>query len=247
MREAQRAHARNHRPVIAVAWPKPDYLKSLERAGAEPRVLRPHDDPLPASLEACDGVLLTGGADVDPARYGELERHVTVDVDGERDAYEFELTQHALDRDMPLLAICRGVQLLNVVAGGTLVQDLPTSRPASLPHRRPKPSRVKRARAHDVSVVSGTRLAGLLAARTTPDGHVAVNSRHHQAVDRVAPGFLVSATAEDGVIEAIERATAGFCVGVQWHPENYWRTGEFAELFEGLVTAAAQRARDRIS
>ena len=156
------------------------------------------------------------------------------------------LTRSALDRNLPLLAICRGVQLLNVAAGGTLVQDIPTSMPESLTHRRPKPARVKKARAHDVAVVPGTRLAGLLegvAARR--HGHVAVNSRHHQSVRDVAPGFVVSATAPDGIVEAIERAGDGFCVGVQWHPENYWRTGEFAELFEGLIDAAAGRRQAR--
>ena len=166
-----------------MAFPKPDYLKAIEKAGGEPLILKPDRDALPDALDRCDGVLLTGGADVDPARYGEAERHDTVDIDTERDEYEIGSTRSALDRDLPLLAICRGVQLLNVAAGGTLVQDIPTSMPESLPHRRPKPARVKKARAHDVAVVPGTRLAGLLegvAARR--NGHVAVNSRHHQSV-----------------------------------------------------------------
>jgi putative glutamine amidotransferase len=229
--------------VIAVAWPKPDYLKSLQRAGAEPRVLRPDADALPAALDSVDGVLLTGGVDVDPALYGDHNRHASVEVDAGRDEYELALTRLALERDLPLLAICRGVQLLNVAGGGTLVQDIPTSLPSSLPHRRPKPSRAKRASAHDVEIVAGTRLERLLSGAAA-DGHVAVNSRHHQSVKDVAPGFRISATAADGVIEAIERAASGFCVGVQWHPENYWRTGEFAGLFTGLVDAAiARRAR----
>ncbi len=105
---------------------------------------------------------------------------------------------------------------------------------------------MKKARAHDVALVPGTRLAGLLEhAAARKKGHVAVNSRHHQSVRTVAPGFIVSATAPDGIVEAIERAGRGFCVGVQWHPENYWRTGEFSELFEGLVHAAAGRRRAR--
>lgn len=233
------------RPVIGVAFPKPDYLKSLERAGGEPLVLTPERDALPDALERCDGVLLTGGADVDPSRYGEADRHDTVEIDAERDEYEIGLTRLALDRDLPLLAICRGVQLLNIVAGGTLVQDIPTSLPESLTHRRQKPARVKKARAHDVALVSGTRLAGLLEGAAKRNGHVAVNSRHHQSVKTVAPGFVVSATAPDGIVEAIERAGRGFCVGVQWHPENYWRTGEFSELFEGLISAAAGRRQTR--
>ena len=232
------------RPVIGVAFPKPDYLKSLERAGGEPLVLKPERDMLPNALDQCDGVLLAGGADVDPLRYGDAERHSTVEIDAVRDEYEIGLTRHALDRNLPLLAICRGVQLLNIVAGGTLVQDIPTSLPTSLAHRRPKPARVKKARAHDVAVVPGTRLAELLA-HAARNGHVAVNSRHHQSVKTVAPGFVVSATAPDGIVEAIERAGRGFCVGVQWHPENYWRTGEFSQLFEGLIHAAADRQQTR--
>jgi putative glutamine amidotransferase len=229
-------------PVIGVAWPQPDYLKALERAGANPRVLKPEHDPLPESLEGCDGILLTGGADVDPARYGETERHATVKPDPERDAYEFVIARYALDRDMPLLAICRGTQLLNVAAGGTLVQDLPSARPSSIVHKRATPARVKKARAHDVTTTRGTCLATLLAPRAKKNGAISVNSRHHQAIKDLAPEFVVSASAPDGIVEGIEKPQATFCVGVQWHPENYWRTGEFAELFEGLVAAAHRRA-----
>jgi len=233
------------KPIIGVAWPQPDYLKALEHAGADPRVLKPEHDPLPESLEGCDGILLTGGADVDPSRYGDIERHETVQPDGQRDAYEFLIARYALDHDVPLLTICRGTQLLNVVAGGTLVQDIPTSRPSKLVHKRPTPARVKKARAHDVTVAPGTCLAMLLAPRTKKDGTVPVNSRHHQAVKDLAPGFIVSASAPDGIIEAIEKPYATFCVGVQWHPENYWRTGEFKALFEGLVEAATRRTSAR--
>lgn len=239
-------HAHEPRkPVIGVAWPQPDYLKALEHAGGDPRVLKAEHDPLPESLERCDGILLTGGADVDPARYGDTERHQTVKPDPERDAYEFVVARYALDHDMPLLAICRGTQLLNVVAGGTLVQDIPTSRPSTLVHKRPTPPRVKRARAHDVTVTPGTCLATLLTPRAKKNGAISVNSRHHQAVKDLAPGFIISASASDGIVEGIEKPHASFCVGVQWHPENYWRTGEFKALFEGLVHAAQRRVDAR--
>jgi putative glutamine amidotransferase len=228
------------RPVIAVAWPKPDYLKALERAGADVKVLKPQRDGLPAALDDCDGILLTGGADVDPARYGESDRHGSVEVDPERDQYELALTRAALDRQLPMLAICRGVQVLNVAAGGTLMQDIPTSIDSAVLHRRPRPARTRRARAHAIALAPGTLLASLLHDRQRGAAPVVVNSRHHQAVKQVAPGFVVSATAPDGIVEAIERPT-GFCLGVQWHPENYWRTGEFAGLFDGLTRAAAER------
>jgi putative glutamine amidotransferase len=227
-------------PVIAVAWPKPDYLKALTHAGGQPRVLKPERDRLPDVLDDCDAVLLTGGHDVDPSRYGERTRHPTVDSDADRDEYEFTLARAALERDLPLLAICRGFQVLNVVAGGTLVQDIPTSRPSPLVHRRPKPPRVKSTNAHDIQVASATTLARLLDCGST-GGRVAVNSRHHQAIDRLAAGFVVSATAPDGIIEAIERPGSTYCLGVQWHPENYWRSGEFSDLFTALVEAGAAR------
>jgi len=232
-------------PTIGVAWPKPDYLKALERAGGHARVLRAGHDRLPETLDECDGILLTGGADVDPTRYGDSDTLDSVEIDPERDEYEFALTRAALDRDLPLFAICRGVQLLNVVAGGTLVQDIPTAMTSELVHKRGRPPRVKSTDAHQIIVTPKTKLASLLREATDASGHVAVNSRHHQAVKQLAPGFVVSAAAPDGIVEAIEKPSATFCLGVQWHPENYWRTGEFRELFEGLVAAARSWRRSR--
>ena len=236
------ATAAETRPVIAVPWPKPDYLDALARAGAEPRVLEPSRDGLPAVLDTCDGVLLTGGADVDPALYADPARHPTTVIDRARDDYELALTRAALDRGLPILAICRGVQVLNVAAGGTLVQDLPSEQPAALPHRAGgAPDSV----AHEVDVSPGTRLERLLGGQLDANHRVGVNSRHHQSVRTVAPGFRVSATAPDGVIEAIEQPDAPFCLGVQWHPENFWRTGTFATLFDGFVDAARLAKRRR--
>ena len=224
-------------PVIAIAWPKPDYVASLERAGASVRVLdTDHDEPGTA-LDRCDGLLLTGGVDVDPAVYGETERHPTVEVDPVRDSYELALARAALARDMPVLAICRGAQVLNVAAGGTLIQDVPSAVATSIEHTIAQP---KDALAHDVIVAAHSRLANYLQTTTKAPHRIAVNSRHHQAVRQPAPLFVVSATAPDGVIEAIEKPEAAFCIGVQWHPENFWRTGEFAALFRGFVAAAGE-------
>ena len=225
-------------PVVAVAWPKPDYLAALERAGAAVRVLDPAQDDPRQIAETCDAVLLTGGVDVDPREYGDAERHPTVELDPARDNYELALARAALERDLPMLAICRGAQVLNVAAGGTLIQDLPTSEPSTIEHTILQP---KNAIAHDVIIAPDTRLAALLHAGPRPEPRVPVNSRHHQSVKLLAPAFVVSATAPDGVIEAIEKPAAAFCLGIQWHPENFWRTGEFAGLFEGLVEAARKQ------
>jgi putative glutamine amidotransferase len=229
--------------TIGIAFAKPDYLAALRRAGADIRELTPDADPLPGALNQVDGLLLTGGVDVNPSEYGDLERHPTTEVDHGRDAYELALAREALKRDLPLVAICRGAQVLNVAAGGTLIQDLPSQHGTTLPHSvTDTPQTV----AHRVYVTPGTRLHDLMASRLDPRGEVDVNSRHHQAVKDTAPGFVVSATSEDGVVEAIERPRAELCVGVQWHPENFWKTGDFDALFTALVDAAERRrARDR--
>ena len=207
-------------------------------------VVDPSAESVDAVLASCGGVLLTGGADVDPLAYGERERHHRVEVAPERDAFELALTRAALERDVPIFAICRGAQVLNVAAGGSLIQDIPSQLRTPIDHSVETPID---ALTHDVSIVPGTALASLLAhdiaaaqdvrdATTRPS--LPVNSRHHQAVKTVAPGFVVSARAPDGVVEAIERPGARFCLGVQWHPENFWRTGRHAALFKGLVAAA---------
>jgi putative glutamine amidotransferase len=209
-----------------------DYEHQLERVGVEWRLLTPDQDPVTA-LDGLDGLVLSGGGDIDPSLYGETPHETfSADTPG-RDQFEIALVGDAFKRRLPLLAICRGIQVLNVAAGGTLVQDIPSSVPGALDHQvRTTPSTI----AHEVWVTAGTRLAQLMADRLEGDV-LLVNSRHHQAVKKVAPGFVVSATAPDGVIEGIERPDLPYCVGVQWHPENFYRTGEFRALFEGLVRA----------
>jgi putative glutamine amidotransferase len=214
----------------------PDYEAAVTRAGARAVVLD-LAQPSEISMAGIDGLVLTGGGDVDPRLYGQ-ERHPTFAPDNAgRDDAEIALARAALAARMPMLAICRGVQVLNVAAGGSLVQDIPSAIPQALDHQvETSPSAI----AHDVWVTAGSQLAQLLAERLDGDT-LPVNSRHHQAVQDVAPGFVVGATAPDGVIEAIEAPAQPFCVGVQWHPENFWRTGEFRALFEGLVAATHTR------
>lgn len=211
-----------------------DYVESVKRAGGEPVLLDRREDP-GRSLDRIDALLLTGGLDVDPVLYGETP-HPTTQPDRPRDEYEIPLSRAAVARDVPIFAICRGVQVLNVAAGGTLIQDIPSSVTTELSHSIDLP---KDHMAHAVRVTPGTRLAASLGAAAPLDS-CAVNSRHHQAVGRVAPSFAVSALSDDGVVEAIERPESAFCVGVQWHPENFWRTGEFAGLFAAFVAAAAR-------
>jgi len=221
----------SEQPVIAMAWPKEDDVRAVETAGGRVRRLEPdRDDPHEAVL-ACAGLMLTGGPDVEPAAYGDAERHATVQSDPLRDRYELVLARRALERRVALLALCRGVQVLNVAAGGTLWQDLPTGRPGPIPHDVTATTTTP---AHPVDVIPGTLLARAL-------GHdvITVNSRHHQAIRRLASPFVVTATAPDGVIEAIEHPALPYCLGVQWHPENFWQTGEFAPLFRQFVAAAA--------
>jgi putative glutamine amidotransferase len=134
-----------------------------------------------------------------------------------------------------------GAQVLNVAYGGTLVQDIPSQVPGALPHKFEVPPHQAFELAHEIWLDKDTLLSRLMRERLSDTDACDVNSRHHQAVRQLGPGLIVSATAPDGVIEAIEDPAAGFCLGVQWHPENFWRTGEFRPLFEGLLEATAKK------
>jgi putative glutamine amidotransferase len=192
-------------------------------------------------IEGIDGLLLTGGEDVAPARYGEAPHPSVVDVDPARDEFEIALVSEARRRNLPIFAICRGIQVLNVACGGTLVQDIPSEVAGALEHRWTVPPHKPYDLAHEVWVDKDTLLARLMRERLSDTDACEANSRHHQAVKKLADRFRVSATAPDGVIEAIEDPSARFCLGVQWHPENFWRTGEFRPLFEGFLEASTQR------
>ncbi len=214
-----------------------DYLASIERSGARPRVLEVSESPRTV-LETLDGVLLTGGGDVDPAFYGE-DRHQSVeDAEPGRDEFEIDLARRAMEEDLPILAICRGAQVLNVAAGGTLVQDIPTAVTTDLSHSISEP---KNRVAHDIEVAADSRLHSALGGAVDASCACRVNSRHHQSVGTLGQRLVASAKAPDGVIEGIEAPDATFCVGVQWHPENFWRTGEFKPLFDAFVEAARNR------
>jgi putative glutamine amidotransferase len=210
-----------------------DYVRAVETAGGLPLVLAPGTpEDAPVLLDRLDGLLLTGGADVDPELYGEPAHESVKRVVPERDALEIALSREALRRDMPLLAICRGHQVLNVATGGTLIQDLPSQWKGAVNH---DPEGERWSPAHEVRILPGTRLREILGQE-----RVEVNSFHHQAVKEPGQGVVVSAYGEgDNVVEGIEIPDRRLAVGVQWHPEAFWdKGGRFQSLFEALVKAA---------
>lgn len=217
-----------------------DYRQAILHVGGEPRVV---DAALTVdeALEGLDGLVLTGGGDVAPARYGEAAHATVSDVEPGRDEFEIKLIRAARAQDLPLFAICRGIQVLNVACGGTLIQDIPSQLTGALEHSLSVPPHQSFSLAHEIWIEKDSLLSRLMRERLVEADTCEVNSRHHQAVKTVAGGFRVSATAPDGVIEAIEEPAAHFCLGVQWHPENFWRTGEFRPLFEGFLEAAKRR------
>jgi len=219
------------------------YVSALQSAGADV-VLLPPASPrppqvLPALLDRLDGVVVPGGPDVNPSRYGESPRKGLGEVDDEIDSLELALVHAALDRDLPIFGICRGHQVVNVAMGGSLYQDLAQDGVTSVRHRTdPAPGRDRLA--HTIEVQPGTRLRELLGA-----DRVEVNSFHHQAVRRIAPGLLISAVCTaDGVIEGLESKDGRICT-VQCHPEELTGLAWARALFRGLVAAASGVARVR--
>jgi putative glutamine amidotransferase len=216
------------------------YIRAVQAAGGIPLLLTPHFTPeVQAALwQRLDGLILTGGGDIEPARFGE-PRHPTVDdVSPARDDLELGLTRRALDEDVPLFAICRGIQVLNVALGGSLVQDLPSEWPNALTHSQTAP---RHEPTHPVKVMGeGTRLGRVLGA---PE--VNVNSMHHQAIKRLGEGLREVAWAPDGVIEGVEMpGDDRFVLGVQWHPEELVGHDQAARnLFDAIVDAARHRVR----
>lgn len=217
----------------ASAWYalRQNYCDAIAGVGGVPVCLPHEPDLVPAYLERLHGVVVTGGAfDVDPRRFGASSVHPTVHTKARRTDFEWRLVEGALQRDLPLLGICGGEQLLNVVLGGTLIQHIPEEVPRALQHEQ---STTHREPTHAVSVETGTRLFQLLGAE------VLVNSTHHQAVDRLGSRLRASGRAADGVIEAIEHTHAHFCLGVQWHPEYFLAepNAHGRALFRALVEA----------
>lgn len=207
-----------------------NYTQALAAAGGLPVALS-HDAGLAADLlDRIDALVVTGGAfDVDPVLYGEAERHATVTLKEQRTAAELALVRGALARDMPVLGICGGQQLLAVALGGTLLQHIPDSIEGALEHEQRTP---RDQTSHAVSLVPGTLLHRVAGTET-----MQVNSAHHQAVRGAGRFAVVNATAPDGVIEGIEDPRYAFCLGVQWHPEFLLDPAD-ARIFAAFVAAA---------
>jgi putative glutamine amidotransferase len=210
-----------------------DYVRSVEDAGGLALLLppgQPSDAPL--LLDRLDGLLLSGGADIDPALYAQVPHPKLGRVVRARDDFELALCREALHRDLPILAICRGQQVLNVATGGTLVQDIPSVVVGAGDH---DPPAERWEPVHEVDLLQGSRLRDILGRE-----RVEVNSFHHQAVDALGDGLSICARAvTDRVVEGVEDPQRRFVLGVQWHPEAFWREPRtFGALFEALVGAA---------
>lgn len=234
------------RPVIGVVplvdhkleslWMLPGYFDAVSEAGGVPMMLPLTADPdvLFRALDVVDGVVVTGGQDVGPALYGEKDPSaigLCGELCPERDAMEALLVPELVARDVPTLGICRGIQVINAVLGGTLWQDVPRQRPSAVEHHGKPPYDEP---VHTVEVLSGTPLSSCVGA-----GELPVNSYHHQALRDVAPGLTAMAMAADGVVEAVWRPASRFFWAVQWHPEFAHKVDQPSrKIFSALVGAA---------
>ena len=225
-------------PVFAVAT---TYVAAVSLAGGAAVIIPPYLDAdlLQGVFDGIDGLILSGGGDVHPSRFGEVDCGLLWGVDEKRDNTELSLAYWALRENLPTLAICRGIQILNVAAGGTLIQDIPTQEPNALPHSgvtgRPQPTI-----AHLVDVELDSHLANLIGV-----GEVGVNSSHHQALKVIGDRLRVVGRASDSIVEAVEALDHPFCIGVQWHPEvMVENTPSMRQLFLGLVEASKKQCSD---
>ena len=212
------------------------YIESLRRAGAIPVLIPPQPENAADIVAALDGILLAGGDDCDPSLFGE-ERHSTVEpMDPRRQSNDLGLAAAARENNVPTLGVCLGLQVMNVAAGGTLIQDINSSVQTGIEHASTPADRLR----HDVHIQSGTRLAAILGSQD-----LNVNSSHHQAIGRVASGLRTTAKAPDGIVEGLEDASCRFYQGVQWHPEDMGGETSADTLFLAFVQAAREYAESK--
>ena len=212
------------------------YVDSIRRAGAVPVVIPPQPENARDLIDNLDGIVLAGGDDCDPSVYGE-EKHPTVEpMDPRRQDADLTLAKIARDRGIPTLGICLGVQVMNIAAGGTLIQDIDSHLDTEIEHVSEPEDRAR----HDVIIENNTRLASILGTN-----EINVNSSHHQAINKIGDGLRVTAHAPDGIVEGLEDPRHPFYVGVQWHPEDMPSEESASKIFRSFVEAAREYAEKR--
>jgi len=224
----------NNQPMVAL---KDEYVTAITRNGGIALLVATgmDVDTILGMLARVDGVLLTGGSDLDPQLFGGGHNPKVYGIDLARDTFEIALVKHLVDIDKPFLGICRGIQVINVALGGTLYLDIADELPTARKHDYFTPTFAPDKLSHRVSVEDGSLLAGLVGAEPFK-----VNSRHHQAIKDLAEGLKVTAYAEDGIIEGVELPSHPFALSVQWHPESLQSDPRMNALFGGLVAASTQ-------
>lgn len=213
-----------------------NYCDAILAAGGIPFPVSHHAELVEDYVKMADGFVFTGGSfDIDPTLYGADQRHETVTTKQQRTAFEWKLLQLAYGQEKPILGICGGMQLLNVVLGGTLIQHIPDEVSNCLPHEQPNP---RTEPGHEIEIYEDTLLHRLVNS-VMVQGKIPVNSAHHQAIKTIAAGLRINAMAPDGVIEGIESTTHPFCLGVQWHPEYHVSEADH-KIFGGFIQAAGR-------
>lgn len=243
-----------HRPLIGITAHESQYIKpphlpifslnrvyasAIEESGGVPLILPPilGEDSMREVFARLDGIVFTGGGDINPSIYGEPPHSSLWGLSDDRDRFELELARWAARHEKPFLGICRGIQVLNVALGGTLIQDIPSEVPDALQHSFDDTVVPRDYMAHPVKIENGSHLRQVIQAEIA-----SVNSWHHQALKRIAPDLKIVAQAPDGIIEAVEIDGHRFAIGVQWHPEwLYHNQPEMKRLFTALVEASGNR------
>lgn len=212
------------------------YVEAVRLAGGIPVLIPPGEKQLEALLARLDGLILSGGDDVDPAYYGGANHPKVHNISVERDVMEIALSRLVVNQQFPTLCICRGVQVLNVALGGTLIEHIPDESHPTVPHQSRYEGDQRQTQFHNIQVQRDSQLARIMDAT---DLHLP--SYHHQAIRKVAPSLRMVAVAEDGIVEAVEHPNHPFLLGVQWHPEKSTEVSSQLRLFEALV----QKAREK--
>lgn len=217
-----------------------DYTKAVQQAGGIPVILPLHISEIEPLLDSLDGIVFSGGGDIEPSMFRQEQHQTTDGIDEERDTFEIALMNAAFTRDIPILAICRGVQVMNVARGGDLIQDIPSQVSTDMKHNQ----RAEGSGEHDIFQTAKVTAGDNPVTSALGEGVVRINSFHHQSLGDVAPDLQVAATSDDGVIEAVYAPGQSHAVGTQWHPERL--AAEHAEhqaLFDQLIEAARTYAK----